>query len=104
MEREIRSLGSIKTLMSMKHRSLPKAERANDAELYLLKNNLALSKKELTSISNRKGIVEKRIGDIKERIAKLEREEGVTRTKDFADLPSKKTVPKSAIKVMRVDY
>jgi len=104
MKKEIRSLGSIKTLMGMRHRSLPKAERANDAELYLLKNNLALSTKELSSITERKEVVEKRIEDIQARIVQLEMEEGVTRTKGFADPPSKKTGPKSAIKVMRVDY
>lgn len=104
MGKEIRGLGSIKTLMGIKHRSLPKAERANDAELYLLKNNLALSTKELSSITVRKEVVEKRVEDIKERIVKLEMEEGITRTKGFADLPSKRTGPKSAIKVMRIDY
>jgi hypothetical protein len=104
MGKEIRRLGSIKTLMGMKHRSLPKAERANDAELYLLKNNLAVSTKELSSITERKKVVEKRVEDIKERIAKLEMEEGITRTKGFADASSKKPVPRGAIKVMRIDY
>jgi len=104
MKREIRSLGSIKTLMSMKHRSLPKAERSNDAELYLLKNNLALSTKELTSVSNRKEVVEKRIREIEQRIAELELEEGITRSKSAADSHSIKTRPTGGIKVMKVNY
>jgi len=104
MKREIRSLGSIKTLMSMKHRSLPKAERSNDAELYLLKNNLALAQRELTSVNNRKEVVGNRIAEIKQRIVELESEEGITRSKSAADSHSIKTRPTGKIKVMKVNY
>jgi len=104
MKREIRSLGSIKTLMSMKHRSLPKAERSNDAELYLLKNNLALSQRELISVNNRKEVVGNRIAEIKQRIVELESEEGITRSKSAADSHSIKTRPTGKIKVMKVNY
>jgi len=75
MAKEIRTLGHIKTLMGMKHRSLPKADRANDAEIYLLRNNLALSLKELVSVNQRKETIEMRIQDIEARIAELEAEE-----------------------------
>lgn len=104
MKREIRSLGSIKTLMSMKHRSLPKAERSNDAELYLLKNNLALAQRELTSVNNRKEVVGNRVAEIKQRIVELESEEGITRSKSAADSHSIKTRPTGKIKVMKVNY
>ncbi|OIP28824.1 MAG: hypothetical protein COW04_08165 [Deltaproteobacteria bacterium CG12_big_fil_rev_8_21_14_0_65_43_10] len=104
MKKEIRSLGSIKTLMNMKHRSLPKAERSNDAELYLLKNNLALAQRELSSVSKRKEIVENKIREIEERIAELESEAGITRSKSAADSHSIKTMPRGAIKVMKVNY
>ncbi|MCJ7808651.1 MAG: hypothetical protein MUP26_00170, partial [Desulfobulbaceae bacterium] len=75
MGKDIRSLGHIKTLMGMKHRSLPKADRANDAEIYLLKNNLSLSKKELASVSQRKQVIETRIEDIENRIRELDEQE-----------------------------
>ena len=104
MKRDIGSIGSIKTLMSMKHRSLPKAERSNDAELYLLKNNLALAQRELSSVSKRKEIVENRIREIDERIAELESEAGITRSKSTADSHSINTMPRGAIKVMKVNY
>jgi len=104
MKRELKSLSSIKTLMTMKHRSLPKAERSNDAELYLLKNNLALSQRELISVNNRKEVVEKRIAEIIQRVAELEAEEGITRSKSAADSHSIKTRPKGGIKVMKVNY
>ena len=104
MKREIRSLGSIKTLMSMKHRSLPKAARSNDAEIYLLKNNLALVQRELTSVNKRKEVVEKKIQEILQRVAELELEEGITRSKSAADSHSIKTRPTGKIKVMKVNY
>jgi len=104
MKREIRSLGSIKTLMSMKHRSLPKAERSNDAELYLLKNNLALAQRELISVSRRKEVVEKKLEEIEQRIAELEAEEGIIRSKTAAGSHSIKTRPTGKIKVMKVNY
>jgi hypothetical protein len=104
MKRDIRSIGSIKTLMSMKHRSLPKAERSNDAELYLLKNNLALAQRELSSVSKRKEIVDNRIREIEERITELESEAGISRSKNVADSHSIKTMPRGAIKVMKVNY
>lgn len=100
MAKEIRSLGHIKTLMGMKHRSLPKAERANDAEIYLLRNNLSLSRKELKSVTQRKQVIEERIADIENRIASLEAERS-----QYADEPSQKTItPKSNVKVMKIDY
>ena len=104
MKREIRSLGSIKTLMTMKHRSLPKAERSNDAELYLLKNNLALAQRELGSVSLRKETVENRIREIEQRVAELESEEGLIRSKSVGDSHSIKTRPTRGIKVMKVNY
>jgi len=104
MKREIRSLSSIKTLTTMKHRSLPKAERSNDAELYLLKNNLALSQRALSSVNNRKDVVEKRIVEIKQRVAELEAEEGITRSKSVPDPHAIKTRPARGIKVMKVNY
>ena len=104
MKREIRSLGSIKTLTTMKHRSLPKTEKSNDAELYLLKNNLSLTQRTLASASRRKEVVEKKLEEIEERIAELEAEEGITRSKSAADSHSIKTRPKGGIKVMKVNY
>lgn len=104
MKRDIRSVGSLKTLMSMKHRSLPKAERSNDAELYLLKNNLALAERELSSVNHRKGVVENRIREIEERIALMESGTGITRSKSAADSHSTKTMPRGSIKVMKVNY
>ena len=104
MGKEIRSLGHIKTLMGMKHRSLPKAERANDAEIYLLKNNLSLSKKELASVSQRKEVVEKRIEDIENRIAELEEQELEKKAKMAEGGNAKRIRPKSNMKVMKMDY
>lgn len=104
MKREIQSIRSIKTLMSMKHRSLPKAERSNDAELYLLKNNLALAQRELSSVSKRKEIVENKIRELEERIVEMESGAGITRSKSTADSHSIKTMPRGAIKVMKVNY
>jgi len=101
MGKEIRSLGHIKTLMGMKHRSLPKAERANDAEIYLLRNNLSLSLKELTSVTRRKKVVEERISDIQERIEALEKE----RVENARDEGPKNIIPRSKnMKVMKIDY
>jgi hypothetical protein len=102
MKREIRSLDSIKTLMGMKHRSLPKAERSNDAEIYLLKNNLSLSQKELSSVSRRKEVIEERIRGLELRIAELEA--GVKRSENAADLHRINTRPAGGIKVMKVNY
>jgi hypothetical protein len=104
MKREIRSLDSIKTLMGMKHRSLPKAERSNDAEIYLLKNNLSLSQKELSSVSRRKKVIEERIRDLELRIAELELEADVKRSENAADLHRINTRPAGGIKVMKVNY
>jgi len=104
MGKEIRGLMSIKTLMGMKHRSLPKAERANDAEIYLLRNNLALSNKELVSITERKKVVEDRIADIESRIAELEEEEQEKRAQMKAQGGPKKIKPKGNMKVMSIDY
>ncbi len=100
MGKEIRSLGHIKTLMGMKHRSLPKAERANDAEIYLLRNNLSLSLKELVSVSHRKQVIEERIADIENRIEDLESERVQYKPKE----PKRERPVKGAMKVMRVDY
>ena len=103
MANEIRSLDSIKTLMGMKHRSMPKAERSVDGELYLLKNNLALSRRELDSVNQRKGVVEGRIRDIELRIDELEAGLGIKRNPP-AGSQDLQTSPKGAIKVMKVDY
>ena len=104
MGKDIRSLGHIKTLMGMKHRSLPKAERANDAEIYLLKNNLSLSKKELASISQRKKVVETRLEDIQNRIAELEEQELKKKAEMAEGGGVGKIRPKGNIKVMKMDY
>jgi len=104
MGNDIRSLGHIKTLMGMKHRSLPKADRANDAEIYLLKNNLSLSKKELASVTQRKQVIETRIEDIENRIAELEEQE-LEKKANMAEVgDTRKIKPKSNIKVMKMDY
>lgn len=103
MANEIRSLASIKTLMGMKHRSMPKAERSVDGELYLLKNNLALSRRELDSVSQRKAVVEGRIKDIEMRIDELETGMGINR-RPQVNAQDIRTSPKGAIKVMKVDY
>ena len=101
MGKEIRSLGHIKTLMGMKHRSLPKADRANDAEIYLLRNNLSLSLKELTSVAHRKKVVEERISDIQNRIETLEKE----RIENARNDGPEHIIPKSRnMKVMKIDY
>ncbi len=102
MGKDIRSLGHIKTLMGMKHRSLPKADRANDAEIYLLKNNLSLSKKELVSVSQRKEVIETRIEDIENRIAELEAQELEKKAQMPGDGGRKR--PKSNVTVMKIDY
>lgn len=104
MGKDIRSLGHIKTLMGMKHRSLPKAERANDAEIYLLKNNLSLSKKELASVSQRKQVVETRIEDIESRIRELEDQELEKKAKVAEGGDAGRIRPKGNIKVMKMDY
>jgi len=104
MAKEIRTLGHIKTLMGMKHRSLPKAERANDAEIYLLRNNLSLSLKELVSINQRKGTVETRIQDIKARIAELEAEEKEKRAQTPDNNAPKRIKSMGNMKVMKIDY
>jgi uncharacterized protein YlxW (UPF0749 family) len=104
MAKEIRTLGHIKTLMGMKHRSLPKADRANDAEIYLLRNNLALSLKELVSVNQRKETIETRIQDIEARIAELEAEEHEKRAQ-LADKNGEKRIkPRGNMKVMKIDY
>jgi peptidoglycan hydrolase CwlO-like protein len=104
MGKRVRSLGHVKTLMGMKHRSLPKAERANDAEIYLLKNNLSLSKKELGSISQRKKVIENRIEDIQNRIAELEAQELEKKAKMAEGGDTRKKKPKGNINVMKMDY
>lgn len=104
MEREIRSINCIKTLMGMKYRSLPKAQRSNEGELYLLKNNLDLAQRELGSVLKRKMVVEGKIEDITQRIEELERGLKVKTSKDTAGHRSIKASPKNAIKVMKVDY
>jgi septal ring factor EnvC (AmiA/AmiB activator) len=104
MAKEIRTLGHIKTLMGMKHRSLPKADRANDAEIYLLRNNLALSLKELVSVNQRRKTIETRIQDIEARIAELEAEEQEKRAQ-LADKNGEKRIkPRGNMKVMKIDY
>jgi len=103
MAKEIRTLGHIKTLMGMKHRSLPKADRANDAEIYLLRNNLSLSLKELVSVNHRKETIETRIQDIEVRIAELEAEEKEKRAQ-MGDNGEKRIKPKGNMKVMKIDY
>ena len=104
MANDIRSLASIKTLMSMKHRSMPKAERSVDGELYLLKNNLALSYRELTSVDKRKAVVEGRIRDIESRIEHLEASLGIRRRPPSISSQDLKTSPKGGLKVMKVEY
>ena len=104
MANDIRSLSSIKTLMGMKHRSMPKAERSVDGELYLLKNNLALAHRELKSVSERKMVVEGRIKDIEDRIDELSA--GI-KTKTGTNAPGSggiKTSPPGTVKVMKVNY
>ena len=104
MAKEIRSLSHIKTLMGMKHRSLPKADRANDAEIYLLKNNLSLSKKELVSVSQRKKVIKTRIQNIENRIAELEIQELEKKAKMAESGDVRKIRPNSNMKVMTMDY
>ena len=104
MGKEIRSLSHIKTLMGMKHRSLPKADRANDAEIYLLKNNLSLSRKELISVSQRKKVIETRIEDIENRIAELDAQELEKKAKMAESGDTPKIRPKGNINVMKMDY
>ena len=104
MGKEIRSLGHIKTLMGMKHRSLPKADRANDAEIYLLKNNLSLSRKELVSVSQRKKVIETRIEDIENRIAELDAQELEKKAKLLEGDGAGKIKPRGNMKVMTMDY
>jgi hypothetical protein len=104
MANDVRSLASIKTLMGMKHRSMPKAERSVDGELYLLKNNLSLSLRELTSVNKRKGVVEGRIRDIELRIEELERGLGIRRRSPAIGSQDLKTSPKGGLKVMKVEY
>jgi septal ring factor EnvC (AmiA/AmiB activator) len=105
MAKEIRTLGHIKTLMGMKHRSLPKAERANDAEIYLLRNNLALSVKELASVTQRREKIEQRIADIEGRIADLEAEEKERRAEQLAESNGEKRIrPRGNMKVMPIEY
>ena len=104
MAKEIRTLGHIKTLMGMKHRSLPKAERANDAEIYLLRNNLSLSLKELASINQRRSTVEERIQDIQARIVELETEEKEKRAQTPDNNAAKRIKTLGNMKVMKIDY
>jgi len=104
MAKEIRTLGHIKTLMGMKHRSLPKADRANDAEIYLLRNNLSFSLKELTSVNQRRETIETRIQDIEARIAELEAEEKEKRAQTADNNGPKKIRPTGNMKVMKIDY
>jgi predicted nucleic acid-binding Zn-ribbon protein len=104
MAKEIRTLGHIKTLMGTKHRSLPKAERANDAEIYLLRNNLSVSLKELVSINQRKKAVETRIQDIETRIADLEAEDKEKRAQTPDNNAPKRIKSVGNMKVMKIDY
>lgn len=103
MVNQIRSLASIKTLIGIRYRSIPKTERSVDGELYLLKNNLALSQRELTCVSERKAIVGRRTRDIELRIEELETGLGITRRAP-ATGSGFKTSPKGALKVMKVEY
>jgi len=104
MAKEIRTLGHIKTLMGMKHRSLPKADRANDAEIYLLRNNLSLSLKELGSVNQRKKTIETRIQDIEARIAELEAQDKEKRAQLADNTGEKRIKPRGNMKVMNIDY
>jgi len=104
MANEVRSLSSIKTLMGMKHRSMPKAERSVDGELYLLKNNLSLSLREFKSVNDRKSVVEGRIRDIELRIEELEASIGIRRRMPSIGSQNLKTSPKGGLKVMKVEY
>jgi len=104
MAKGIRTLGHIKTLMGMKHRSLPKADRANDAEIYLLRNNLALSIKELASINQRRKTIETRIQDIETRIAELEAQEKEKRAQLADNTGETRIKPRGNMKVMKIDY
>ena len=100
MSREIRGLTSIRTLRKVKHRSIPRSEGTDDAEIYLLKNNLILAKKEKGAIDERKKTIEKKISEIEERVAELESNAKKRR-------PKNRSVPpaiKSSMRVMKVDY
>ena len=103
MAKVIRSLASIKTLMGMKHRSMPRAERSADGELYLLKNNLTLSRRELASVDQRKAVVERRIKDIELRIEELETGLGI-KIRPYTGSQDLKSSPKGTLKVMKVEY
>ena len=100
MRKEVQGLSSVKTLRTIKHRSIPRAEGIDDAELYLLKNNLIMAKKEEAGIERRKEILGKRISGIEERISELE---GRTKKKR---VKKRKTSPatKSSLRIIKVDY
>lgn len=100
MGKEIRGLSSIKTLRKMNYRSIPKAEGAVESELYTLKNNLMLAKKEKEAIKMRKQAVERRINEVEERIEELE--SGVKKER-----PRHRPAPtpkQGSMRVLKVDY
>lgn len=100
MSREIRGLTSIRTLRKVKHRSIPRSEGTDDAELYLLKNNLILAKREKGAIEKRKETVDTKIIEIEGRIAELESRAKKKRPKKRPAQPAMK----SSMRVMKVDY
>jgi len=100
MGNEVRGLSAIKTLRKMNYRSIPKAEGAVESELYILKNNLMLSKKEKAAVKMRKQVVEKRISEIEKRIEELE--SGVKRERP-KDRPAP-TTKQGSMRVMKFDY
>ncbi len=100
MSKEIRGLSSIKTFRKVKHRSMSKWEGTDDAELYLLKNNLILAKKENVAVDKRRGVIGRRIKEIEERIRELE----VKAKKRPRKKRAAPTVKKSSMQVVRIDY
>jgi predicted nucleic acid-binding Zn-ribbon protein len=100
MKREIKGLGSIKTLRKLKRKSISGAEGTDHAELYLLKNNLTMAKREISGVERRKKALEERISGMEQRITELEGKTPKKRGK-------KRNVPpqaKSPIQVLKVGY
>ncbi len=101
MKREVQGLTSIKTLRTIKHRSIPSTEGADGAELYLLKNNLIMARREEAGLDKRKKLLEKRISDIEERIIELE---GKAPKKKRRKRRAAAEPVKSSMRVVRIDY
>ncbi len=100
MKREVKGLEAIKTLRKLKRKSISGAEGTNHAELYLLKNNLTMAKREMSGIERRKEALEERISGMEQRIAELEGKTPKRRGK-------RRNVPpraKSPMQVLKVGY